>query len=96
MSSTSTNGSGTSAPGSATSPSSSGSRKKLSLKFWLNQLHRTMVQSAPESCSTRSARWASSSPRPDSSTSRRVPAATASSDSSAIASGAPGTARSGK
>ena len=48
MSSTSTNGSATPSAGSASSPATSGSRKKLSLKFCMNQLQRTTVHSAPE------------------------------------------------
>ena len=48
-----------------------------------------------DACSARSARCASGSSRPESRTTRRVPVPTASSASAAIASGAPGTARSG-
>src|SRR3712207_3331105 len=73
MSSASTNGSGTSPAGRATSPPRIGPRKKLSLKFWLKKLERRIVRSAPTSCTARSARWASSSPRPERSTSRRTP-----------------------
>ena len=67
-----------------------------SLKFCMNQLQRSTVQSAPDSCSARSARSASTSPRPDSSTSRRTPSSSASRASVRIASVEPATARSGK
>jgi hypothetical protein len=70
-------------------------QQKVLAEVWLNQLERTIVQSAPESASTFSDAWASSSPRPDSSTSRRVPDATARSANEAMASEAPGAARSG-
>src|SRR5436190_4379057 len=96
MSSVSTNGSPTSPAGSASSPASSGSRKWASLKFWLNQLERTTVQAAPDRMSASSLRCASSSPRPDSSTSRSTPASIATPASAPTASGAPGAARSGK
>jgi hypothetical protein len=62
----------------------------------LNHAHRTTVHSILPAVTTASAAWASSSPRPDSSTSRRTPARSAIADSSRTASTAPGTARSGK
>ena len=95
MSSTSTNGSGTEVAGSTTSPAATFSAKKPSLKFWLNQLQRTIVQSAPDSRTARSARWASSSPRPESRTSRRTPCSRAVSAKAVTASTAPGMAMSG-
>jgi hypothetical protein len=76
-------------------PASTWSSMNSSLKFCMNQLQRTTVQSAPESRSARSARSASTSPRPDSSTSRRTPLSSASSASVRIASVEPATARSG-
>jgi hypothetical protein len=96
MSSASMNGSAR--PGSArkaTSPVRTGSRKKLSLKFWAMKAERTMVQSAPDCCRACSLRSAPSSPRPDSSTSRRTPVATASSANAPTAAAAPGIATSG-
>jgi len=47
MSSASRNGSPTSPAGRATSPSRTGPRRKPSLKFWLNQLHRNTVHVTP-------------------------------------------------
>ena len=47
MSSTSTNGSGTSPAGSAISPASTPSSRNASLKFCANQLQRTTVHSVP-------------------------------------------------
>ena len=60
-----------------------------------NQVARTIVSSAPESRTACSARSASGSPRPDSSTSRRTPRSTASSANAPTVSAAPGTATSG-
>ena len=96
MSSTSTNGSRTAPAGSATSPLRTWSVKYPSLKFWLNQVERTIVSSAPESRTACSACSASGSPRPASSTSRRTPRRTASSANAPTVSTAPGTATSGK
>ena len=79
-----------------TSPPMIGSKRKLSLKFCMNQAHRTTVTSAPDSCTARSARSDSSSPRPDSSTSRRTPCSSARSANTPTASEAPRIARSGK
>ena len=96
MSSTSTNGSGTSPAGSAISPASTPSSRNASLKFCANQLQRTIVHSVPAAISSCSARCASGSPRPESSTSRFTPRAAASARERADGSGAPSTARSGK
>ncbi len=68
---------------------------KLSLKFWLNQLDRRIVHSAPALRIASSLRSASVSPRPESRTSRRAPFATARPANSSTTSAAPGTARSG-
>src|SRR5688500_10611745 len=62
----------------------------------MNHAHRTIVHSAPASCTASSARWASSSPRPERSTSRLTPLFTASSANERTAASAPGAARSGK
>ena len=77
MSSTSTNGSGTLPAGSATTPRSTPSAMKLSVKFCMNQEQRTTVNGTPAAATSCSARRASGSPRPDSSTSRWTPAARA-------------------
>ena len=66
--------------GNATSPARTGSSKKYSLKFWKNQLARTIVHSAPESrtaCSL--GKTAAHRRGPTSSTSRRTPLSAASS-----------------
>ena len=44
-----------------------------SLKFWANQLQHTIVAAGKAAWTTCSACWASSSPRPDRSTSRLTP-----------------------
>ena len=67
-----------------------------SLKFWLNQLQRTIVYSVPAAISSCSERCASGSPRPDSSTSRLTPACAACRANAPMISGEPSTARSGK
>ena len=69
---------------------------KASLKFCANQLQRTIVYSVPAAISSCSERWASGSPRPDSSTSRLTPACAACRANAPIVSGAPSIARSGK
>ena len=58
----------------------------------MNQAERTIVSSVPKSTHRCSARSASGSPRPDSSTSRGPPLRTASAANEAVASTAPGTA----
>ena len=71
------NGSAMSATGIGRTPSAMLPAKAPSVKFWANTAARTIVQSAPDDCTSRSARSAPSSPRPDSSTRRRTPASTA-------------------
>ena len=71
------------------------SSKKLSLKFWLNQLQRTTVHVGAERLHGLLGVLASGSPRPESSTSRRTPSSSASSANAPTVSAAPGTARSG-
>ena len=66
-----------------------------SLKFCANQLQRTTVHSVPAAISSCSARWASGSPRPESSTSRLTPRSAASRANAPTVSGAPSIARSG-
>ena len=66
-----------------------------SLKFCANQLQRTTVHSVPAAAISRSARWASGSPRPESSTSRLTPCAAASCENAPMVSAAPWTAMSG-
>lgn len=79
----------------ASSPVRSGSTNRLSEKFCAKNADRTIVHSAPESCTACSASRAPSSPRPESSTSRVVPAATAVLAKTPTVSAAPGNARSG-
>jgi hypothetical protein len=74
MSSASRKGSLTVPTGNATSPDRTSGRKDPSVKFWVNQLQRSTVTSAPDAWTIRSARSASSSPRPESSTRRWTPA----------------------
>src|SRR6185312_5646994 len=95
MSPASTNGSGTSPAGSANSPASTASARKSSVKFCMKNADRTTAHSTPAAATAFSAASAPSSPRPDSSTSRRTPVAAASAASSPMASAAPGKARSG-
>ena len=64
-------------PGRTSSPARTDSDQKVSLKFCAKNAQRTTVQSAPDSASRCSASCALSSPRPDSSTRRVVPASTA-------------------
>ena len=68
---------------------------KSSLKFCMNQAHRTIVRSAPVSCTACSESCASSSPRPLSSTCRRTPFSRASSAKARTFATEPGIAMSG-
>ena len=68
---------------------------KLSLKFCANQVERRIVACGATARTRSSARWASSSPRPESRTIRSAPASSACAASAATVSAAPGTARSG-
>ena len=95
MSSTSRNGSATSPAGIASVPACTDSTRTPSSKFWANTAQRTMVQLAPEAFTSSSACSASSSPRPDSNTTRRAPAATACRTKASTASAPPGKAMSG-
>jgi hypothetical protein len=61
----------------------------------MNQVERRTVSSAPVALTASSARWASGSPRPESSTILGTPRLTAISAKERVASTAPGTARSG-
>jgi hypothetical protein len=67
----------------------------LSLKFCMKKAERTIVAAGAAAWTSRSARCASSSPRPESSTIRRTPASRAAPASAATVSAAPGTAMSG-
>ena len=77
MSSTSTNGSATSPAGSAITPSSTGSRRKCSLKFCMNQRRPDDRRRRRRRRRARPRSPGSGSPRPESRTSRRTPCSTA-------------------
>jgi hypothetical protein len=90
MSRTSTNGSRTSPAGKTSSPWAIPSTSGPSLKFCANHEARTTVQCAPDDFSASSVGSAWSSPRADSSTSRRTPSPTASRASAPMPSAAAG------
>ena len=71
------------------------SRKSPSLKFSANQAARSTVWSSGAARSRASLATAPSSPRPESSTTWRTPAAAAAAAKAAMSSAACGTARSG-
>src|SRR5690606_19812479 len=103
MSSASMNGSGTSPIGSASRPARTGSSHRSSVKFWKKLFGRRIVHSAPDSRTAASAAAipapnsksepTRSSPRPDSTTNRRTPAATASAVNGFTGSGSSGATR---
>ena len=95
------NGSPTAPIGRASRPASIGSCHRSSVKFWLKLFDRRIVQPTPDAATARSASaipcpnrppvW--SSPRPDNTTNRSTPAATACLTNGSIGAGSSGATR---